>query len=67
MRHTKYRMFYKAKYNKDIIRNKDKNRINSTIHKPVKYSTEKIMKTGFTLKNNMVFEIEKTLSLCEGF
>ena len=34
---------------------------------PARISTEKLKKTGFRLKGDMAFEIDKTLEICEGF
>lgn len=59
---------YRIKYKKEIIEIKAKpDESNSIIPKPVKYSIEKLVKTGFTLKGNMVFEIEKTMDLSQEF
>jgi UDP-glucose 4-epimerase len=58
---------YKSKYEDksiDIIVNQDDN---SVIPKPFKFSIEKILRTGFTLKGNLLYEIEKTMELCEEF
>jgi UDP-glucose 4-epimerase len=59
---------YRAKYKKDIeeIRTTSNNN-SSIISKPVKYSIEKIAGTGFRLRGDMVFEIERTMDLCEEF
>ncbi len=59
---------YKAKYKKDIeeIRTTSNNN-SSIIPKPIKYSIEKIAGTGFSLKGDMIYEIERTMDLCEGF
>ncbi len=35
--------------------------------KPFKYSIDKMKNTGFSLMNNMVYEIENTLNLCQEF
>ena len=37
------------------------------IPKQVKYNIDKITKTGFILKGDMMWEIERTLSMCEEF
>lgn len=58
---------YKSKYGDksiDIIVNQDDN---SVIPNPFKFSIEKILETGFTLKGNLLYEIEKTMELCEEF
>ncbi len=59
---------YRAKYKKDIeeIRTTSNN-CSSIVSKPIKYSIEKIVGTGFRLQGNMFFEIEKTMDLCEKF
>lgn len=59
---------YKKKYNRELKEMKtgtDSNK--STTFKPVKFSIDKIRETGFSLKNNMNYEIEKCMSLCEEF
>jgi len=59
---------YKTKYKKNVLEIKtgqdDRGSITS---EPVQYSIEKIAKTGFTLKGNMISEIERTMNVCEGF
>ncbi len=59
---------YNAKYKKDIeeIRATSNNN-SSIISKPIKYSIEKIAGTGFSLKGDMIYEIERTMDLCEEF
>lgn len=59
---------YRTKYEKDIksIRTTTNNR-SSIVSKPIKYSIEKIAGTGFSLKGDMVSEIERTMDLCEEF
>ena len=59
---------YKSKYKKDIeeIRTTSNNS-SSIISKPIKYSIEKIAGTGFSLKGDMIYEIERTMDLCEEF
>ena len=57
---------YKLKYKKNIaaIETKlDNNR--SIISEPIRYSIEKIKRTGFALRSNMDFEIETTMELCK--
>ena len=59
---------YRTKYKKEILEIKTgQNDSGSIIPKPVKYSIEKIAKTGFTLKGDMISEIERTMHVCEGF
>jgi UDP-glucose 4-epimerase len=59
---------YCAKYNKNILEIKTRpDDGGSIISVPVKYSIEKIAKTGFTLNGDMISEIERTMRVCEGF
>lgn len=59
---------YRTKYKKEILEIKTgQNDSGSIIPKPVKYSIEKIAKTGFTLKGAVISEIERTMDVCEGF
>ena len=59
---------YRTKYKKEILEIKTGQDNSSSITpKPVKYSIEKIAKTGFTLKGDMISEIERTIEVCEGF
>ena len=59
---------YRKKYQKDIIEIKRPlDNTKSTIPEPVKYSIKKIVQTGFSLKGDMILEIERTMDLCEGF
>ena len=59
---------YRIKYTKEKLEIKTgQNDSGSITPKPVKYSIEKIAKTGFTLKGDMTSEIEKTMQVCEGF
>lgn len=59
---------YRIKYKKEIVEIKTGQYDSGSItSKPVKYSVEKITKTGFTLKGDMISEIEKTMDVCEGF
>ena len=59
---------YKTKYKKEILKIKTgQNDTGLILPKPVKYSIEKIAKTGFTLKGDMISEIERTMDVCEGF
>ena len=58
---------YRTKYNKNILEIKiGQDKTNSIIPEPVKYSIEKIAKTGFTLKGDMISEIVRTMHVCEG-
>lgn len=59
---------YKKKYKeeiKEIITQVTSN--DSVIPRPIKYSIAKIKQTGFCLKGNIIYEIKKTMSLCEEF
>ena len=59
---------YRTKYKKnlpEITAGQDDS--SSITPKPVKYSIEKIAETGFTLKGDMISEIERTIHVCEGF
>ena len=59
---------YNAKYNKDIEEIKTvPDNGSSTTSKPIKYSIEKLLGTGFSLQGNMISEIERTMDLCEEF
>ena len=59
---------YRLKYKKPIIEIKTKSgRNDSNILRPIKYSIEKLLKTGFILKSKMDLEIEKTIDLCKKF
>ncbi len=59
---------YRLKYKKPIIEIKTKSdHDGSNILKPVKYSIEKLLKTGFILNDKMDLEIEKTIDLCKKF
>jgi len=59
---------YKTKYKKEKLEIKTgQNDSGSITLEPVKYSIEKIAKTGFTLKGDMISEIERTMDVCEGF
>ena len=59
---------YRTKYQKNVLEittGQDDSR--SITPKPVKYSIEKIAEAGFTLKDDMISEIERTMHVCEGF
>jgi UDP-glucose 4-epimerase len=59
---------YRTKYKKEILEIKTgQNDTGSILPKSVKYSIEKIAKTGFTLKGDMISEIDRTMDVCEGF
>ena len=59
---------YKTKYKKEILEIKTgQDDSGSITPEPVKYSVEKIAGTGFTLKGDMLSEIERTMRACEGF
>ena len=58
---------YRTKY-KNEIKIKTKQDNNSLIiSKPVKYDIKKLVETGFTLKGDMFYEIERTMELCKEF
>jgi len=58
---------YRSKYKNEIkIKTKQDNN-NSIIVKSVKYNIDKLVRTGFSLKNNMIFEIEKTMDLLKKY
>ena len=58
---------YKSRYKKDISGIEVRPDEKSADYRPVKYSIEKLKKTGFSLQEDTVFEIEKTMELCEEF
>jgi len=58
---------YRSKYKKEIKIETKQDNNGSIISKPVKYNIEKLLGTGFNLKGDMIFEIERTMDLCEGF
>jgi UDP-glucose 4-epimerase len=59
---------YSAIYKKDISEIKVASDNNGSIAlKPIKYSIEKIVGTGFRLQGDMGFEAERTMKLCEQF
>ena len=58
---------YRSKYKKEIKIKTKQDDNNLFVSKPVKYDIEKLMGTGFTLKGDMFFEIEKTMDLCKEF
>ena len=59
---------YRKKYKKELLEIKtEQDDSGSITPKPVKYSIEKIAKTGFTLKGDMISEIDRTMDVCEGF
>ena len=59
---------YRTKYKKEILEIKTgPDGSGSITPNPVKYSIEKIAKTGFALKSDMVSEIERSMDVCEGF
>jgi len=59
---------YKTKYKKEMLEIKtEKDNNDLIIPKQVKYNIDKITKTGFILKGDMMWEIERTLSMCEEF
>ena len=59
---------YKTRYKKNILEIKTgQDNSGSITPRPVEYSIEKITKTGFALKGDMISEIERTMHVCEGF
>ena len=59
---------YRTKYSKNILEIKTgQDDSDSITSKPVNYSVEKIAETGFTLKGDMISEIERTMHVCERF
>lgn len=58
---------YRLKYKKEIKIEKKQDDSNLIVPKPVKYNIEKLMRTGFTLKSDMFYEIDKTMDLCKEF
>ncbi len=58
---------YKLKYKREIKIKTKQDDNSSIIPKPIKYDIEKLMGTGFNLKEDMFYEINKTLDLCKEF
>ena len=58
---------YRLKYKKGIKIKKKQDDSSSIVSKPVKYDIEKLVRTGFTLKGDMFYEIDKTMDLCKEF
>ena len=58
---------YKLKFKREIEIKTKQDENNSIIPKPVKYDVKKLMGTGFTLKGDMLYEIERTMELCKEF
>jgi UDP-glucose 4-epimerase len=58
---------YRLKYKKEIKIETKKDESSLTVLKPVKYDIEKLMGTGFNLKGDMFYEIDKTMDLCKEF
>ena len=58
---------YKSKYKKDILKIEIQKDNSSDAFQPIKYSIERLEKTGFRLEDNINYEIEKTMELCEEF
>ncbi len=58
---------YRLKYKKEIKIKTKQNDSNLIVSKPVKYDIEKLIGTGFTLKGDMFYEIDKTMDLCKEF
>ena len=58
---------YRLKYKKEIKIKTKQDDSSSIVSKPVRYDIEKLVGTGFTLKGDMRYEIERTMDLCKGF
>ncbi len=59
---------YKKKYKNEIFKIERKSDdSNSMLAQPIKYSIEKLIRTGFTLKGDMISEIKRTIDLCQEF
>jgi len=58
---------YRSKYKKEIKIKTKQDDNNLIVSKPVRYDIEKLMGTGFNLKGDMIFEIERTMDLCKEF
>jgi UDP-glucose 4-epimerase len=58
---------YRLKYKKEIKIKTKQNDNSLIVSKPVKYNIEKLVRTGFNLKGDVFFEIEKTMNLCKEF
>lgn len=58
---------YRLKYKKEIRIKMKQDDNNLIVSKPVKYDIEKLMGTGFTLKGDTFYEIDKTMDLCKEF
>ena len=58
---------YRSKYKKEIKIETKKDESSLTVLKPVKYDIEKLIGTGFNLKGDMFYEIDKTMDLCKEF
>jgi len=58
---------YRTKYKKEIKLKAKQDNDSSIISKPVKYDIEKLVGTGFALKGDMFYEIERTMELCKEF
>ncbi len=57
---------YKVKYNKEIEGiDTVQDESDSITHVPVKYSIDKILKTGFSLRGDVTSEIKNTMNVCE--
>jgi len=58
---------YRTKYKKEIKLKAKQDDTNLIISKSVKYDIKKLVGTGFTLKGDMIYEIERTMELCKEF
>jgi len=58
---------YKSKYKKEIKVKTKQDDSNLIVSKPVKYNIEKLIGTGFNLKGDIFYEIDKTMDLCKEF
>ena len=58
---------YRTKYKKEIKLKVKQDDTNLIISESVKYDIKKLVGTGFTLKGDMFYEIDKTMDLCKEF
>ena len=58
---------YRLKYKKEIKLKAKQDDTNLIISKSVKYDIKKLVGTGFNLKGDMIYEIERTMELCKEF
>ncbi len=58
---------YRTKYKKEIKIKTKQDKNSSIVSKPIRYDIEKLIGTGFTLKGDMFYEIDKIMDLCKEF